>query len=316
MIWRNKQGRLILTIFFVLFMSGCSIESGSVNLCDYKHIPILEETLQITEDDVNAAVRNDLLAFFVQIPKLCNATLVEDGDAIRISVSFKGGETQEYDLIAGTPAFGDGFADCVLGKSIGEPFSFPIGEETVNAVVLSISEIAQEMTDEIAEEYYGCASKEDALQLVRKAIAKRRIFDVVYPEIVNNSMIRGFEKEREAYAIRAANILAREAEQEGHLLEEYLDEMGMTLAEYQQSMASFYDTYLIMEKLMEEENVRVTEEEFSDFCIRELGDAYDESIPDEELFGPMGKEYVLYSLWYFERCSEVLTPYYLSLFQQ
>lgn len=317
---QRRFSTLVLLIASFAFTFGCSGAGGAVKLCDYKHIEIPTELLVITEEDVKSAVSVDMFMFNVLVPKPYNADVVEEGDTVKVLVAIGDNEAQEYDMIAGSSAFGEFFAERMMGKRVGEPFTFSVNEEVGQAVVLSVSMFAQTITDEIARQYYNCGSVAEAIQSVKAAIAEARIFDAVYPEIVNNSMIRGYEKERSAYADSALRALAYEAEREGYSdgeIEAYLkEEMDTTVTDYRQSMESFYDVYLIMCELMKQEGVHVTEEEFSAFCEKEYGDMYDSAIPEEKLFGPMGKEYAMYNLYYYERCPKTLIKYYQHLFQQ
>lgn len=293
----------------VAFLSSCSPSSGRIKLCDYKDIPIPEEILTVSDEDLNSTVMLNMYVYNILVPKSNNPETVELDDVVTVSIIMDGVK-DEYSVVVGTQMLGSQFDDCILGKKTGDTFDFIEDGHIGQATIISISVYADAINDEIAKKYYDCASADEAIETLKDEISMSKLFEYIYPEIIAHSMISGFYQDRKEYVGRAMNLIRRDALNEGyqvddaHSIEMYLNaELGLSFLDFQEGLEAFYDEYLILCELMRQEDATVTEEEFASYY------EYIESTAGDDSFGFMGREYAYYNLYY-ERCAEVLYKYY------
>ncbi len=111
------------------------VDNGTITLGDYKGIEVTKDPVEVTDDEVNQAVQNDLSsnAKDVEVDRAVQKDDVVNIDYVgtKDGVAFDGGTAQGYDLTIGSGQFIEGFEDGLVGAKKGDEVSlnltFPEG---------------------------------------------------------------------------------------------------------------------------------------------------------------------------------------------
>lgn len=187
---------------------------------DYVGIELERVVVDVTDDEINAAIYEDLKD---------NGTLVDVdrgakmGDTININftgsvdgVEFDGGAAENYEMVLGQAGFIDGFEDALIDHKTGEEFvidvTFPedYGNESLNGKAAkfaikmnSVKElILPELTNDFLKETFDCNSIEEYMALVNETLiiekteeAKNAQKSTAFEKVYKNVEIKDYPKE-------------------------------------------------------------------------------------------------------------------------
>ncbi len=107
-------------------LAGCGDSSnlGTAQLGEYKGVPVLVQSVEVTDEEVDAEVQSDLDSNpeYVEVDREA-----QEGDTVNIDfkgtqdgVEFAGGSGEDQDLVLGSGKFIDGFEDGLIGTKKGD----------------------------------------------------------------------------------------------------------------------------------------------------------------------------------------------------
>ena len=260
-----------------------------VTLGEYKGIEVQKADMTVTDQDVEDAVRREL----EKDSRLVTVTdrAAKDGDTVKIDfdgsvdgVAFDGGKGENYPLQLGSGSFIPGFEDQIVGHSAGDAFdvevTFPedyhakelAGKAAVFKTVLHEIQTREvpELTDAYADDKgfdSVDAFREDVKQKLTDAKAKSAAAaneNAVIGKVVENAQIELPEPMIETQVEQMIDDYARRMQSQGLQLDQYMEYTGMTMdklkEQFHPQAVRNLKTRLTLEKVVEAENIEVSEE--------------------------------------------------------
>ena len=260
-----------------------------VTLGEYKGIEVQKADMTVTDQDVEDAVRREL----EKDSRLVTVTdrAAQDGDTVKIDfdgsvdgVAFDGGKGENYPLQLGSGSFIPGFEEQIVGHSAGDAFdvevTFPedyhakelAGKAAVFKTVLHEIQTREvpELTDAYADDKgfdSVDAFREDVKQKLTDAKAKSAAAaneNAVIGKVVENAQIELPEPMVETQVEQMIDDYARRMQSQGLQLDQYMEYTGMTMdklkEQFHPQAVRNLKTRLTLEKVVEAENIEVSEE--------------------------------------------------------
>ena len=260
-----------------------------VTLGEYKGIEVQKADMTVTDQDVEDAVRREL----EKDSRLVTVTdrAAQDGDTVKIDfdgsvdgVAFDGGKGENYPLQLGSGSFIPGFEEQIVGHSAGDAFdvevTFPedyhakelAGKAAVFKTVLHEIQTREvpELNDAYADDKgfdSAEAFREDVKQKLADAKAKSAAAaneNAVIGKVVENAQIELPEPMIETQVEQMIDDYARRMQSQGLQLDQYMEYTGMTMdklkEQFHPQAVRNLKTRLTLEKVVEAENIEVSEE--------------------------------------------------------
>ncbi len=262
-----------------------------VTLGEYKGIVVPKETVDVTEEEVQAALEEE---------QKKNATLevvtdraVENGDTAVIDfegfvdgVAFEGGKGEAYPLVIGSGSFIPGFEDQLIGANTGDsidvnvtfPEQYQAAELAGKAAVfkVKVNEIKKEVLPEIDDEFASDVSEFDTLaeykESVEHDIRERKEAEAdaarenaVVDKLVENMTVEIPEAMIETQAENMVDEFAANISRQGLSIEQYFNMTGSKRADlvehFKGQAEKRIKERLALEAVAKEENIAVSDEE-------------------------------------------------------
>ena len=260
-----------------------------VTLGEYKGIEVQKADMTVTDQDVEDAVKREL----EKDSRLVTVTdrAAQDGDTVKIDfdgsvdgVAFDGGKGENYPLQLGSGSFIPGFEDQIVGHNAGDAFdvevTFPedyhakelAGKAAVFKTVLHEIQTREvpELNDAYADDKgfdSAEAFREDVKQKLADAKAKSAAAaneNAVIGKVVENAQIELPEPMIETQVEQMIDDYARRMQSQGLQLDQYMEYTGMTMdklkEQFHPQAVRNLKTRLTLEKVVEAENIEVSEE--------------------------------------------------------
>ena len=272
----------------LIYTATVAVKPG-VTLGEYKGIEVQKADMTVTDQDVEDAVRREL----EKDSRLVAVTdrAAKDGDTVKIDfdgsvdgVAFDGGKGENYPLQLGSGSFIPGFEDQIVGHNAGDAFdvevTFPedyhakelAGKAAVFKTVLHEIQTREvpELTDAYADDKgfdSVDAFREDVKQKLTDAKAKSAAAaneNAVIGKVVENAQIELPEPMIETQVEQMIDDYARRMQSQGLQLDQYMEYTGMTMdklkEQFHPQAVRNLKTRLTLEKVVEAENIEVSEE--------------------------------------------------------
>lgn len=262
-----------------------------VTLGEYKGIVVPKETVDVTEEEVQAALKEE---------QKKNATLevvtdraVENGDTAVIDfegfvdgVAFEGGKGEAYPLVIGSGSFIPGFEDQLIGANTGDdidvnvtfPEQYQAAELAGKAAVfkVKVNEIKKEVLPEIDDEFASDVSEFDTLaeykESVEHDIRERKEAEAdaarenaVVDKLVENMTVEIPEAMIETQAENMVDEFAANISRQGLSIEQYFNMTGSKRADlvehFKGQAEKRIKERLALEAVAKAENIAVSDEE-------------------------------------------------------
>ena len=263
-----------------------------VSLGKYKGVEVDKQTINVTDEDVDAEIRRE---------QEKNATknditdrAVQDGDDIVLDFEgfcdgkpFAGGKATDYVLTVGSGSFIPGFEEQLVGANIGEELdvnvTFPENyqaeelkgkDATFKCTVKKITEkVLPELDDEFADEVSEFSTMAEYREDVKKNLAEKKEKeakdkkeDAVIEAIIKDSKMDIPDAMIETQARTMVNDYARRLQSQGLSLEQYFMFTGLDMDKFTEQMKEGarkrIESRLILEAVVKAENFEVTDEEY------------------------------------------------------
>ena len=293
-----------------------------VTLGEYKGVEVKKAVAVVTDEDVE----NELTAARKKNGRLIDVEdgAIEDGDNTIIDFTgyiddktFDGGAGTDYPLVIGSHSFIEGFEDQLIGKKKGETcdvnVTFPAeyhADELAGKpakFVVTIKEVKRnelpELNDEFASEVSDFDTLDEYKADIRKKLQEKKEQDAkvenennVIEKVVENAQMELPQPMVDTQAREMVENYARRLQSQGLNINDYMKYTGMTPEKLMEQMRPEAEkrikTRLVLEKVVEVENVEVSDEKL-DEQINEIAASYKlEGAKLKEMMGEREKEQI------------------------
>lgn len=293
-----------------------------VTLGEYKGVEVKKAEAVVTDEDVE----NELTAARKKNGRLIDVEdgTIEDGDNTIIDFTgyiddktFDGGAGTDYPLVIGSHSFIEGFEDRLIGKKKGETcdvnVTFPAeyhADELAGKpakFVVTIKEVKRnelpELNDEFASEVSDFDTLDEYKADIRKKLQEKKEQDAkvenennVIEKVVENAQMELPQPMVDTQAREMVENYARRLQSQGLNINDYMKYTGMTPEKLMEQMRPEAEkrikTRLVLEKVVEVENVEVSDEKL-DEQINEIAASYKlEGAKLKEMMGEREKEQI------------------------
>ena len=293
-----------------------------VTLGEYKGVEVKKAEAVVTDEDVE----NELTAARKKNGRLIDVEdgAIEDGDNTIIDFTgyiddktFDGGAGTDYPLVIGSHSFIEGFEDQLIGKKKGETcdvnVTFPAeyhADELAGKpakFVVTIKEVKRnelpELNDEFASEVSDFDTLDEYKADIRKKLQEKKEQDAkvenennVIEKVVENAQMELPQPMVDTQAREMVENYARRLQSQGLNINDYMKYTGMTPEKLMEQMRPEAEkrikTRLVLEKVLEVENVEVSDEKL-DEQINEIAASYKlEGAKLKEMMGEREKEQI------------------------
>ena len=293
-----------------------------VTLGEYKGVEVKKAEAVVTDENVE----NELTAARKKNGRLIDVEdgAIEDGDNTIIDFTgyiddktFDGGAGTDYPLVIGSHSFIEGFEDQLIGKKKGETcdvnVTFPAeyhADELAGKpakFVVTIKEVKRnelpELNDEFASEVSDFDTLDEYKADIRKKLQEKKEQDAkvenennVIEKVVENAQMELPQPMVDTQAREMVENYARRLQSQGLNINDYMKYTGMTPEKLMEQMRPEAEkrikTRLVLEKVVEVENVEVSDEKL-DEQINEIAASYKlEGAKLKEMMGEREKEQI------------------------
>ena len=293
-----------------------------VTLGEYKGVEVKKAEAVVTDEDVE----NELTAARKKNGRLIDVEdgAIEDGDNTIIDFTgyiddktFDGGAGTDYPLVIGSHSFIEGFEDQLIGKKKGETcdvnVTFPAeyhADELAGKpakFVVTIKEVKRnelpELNDEFASEVSDFDTLDEYKADIRKKLQEKKEQDAkvenennVIEKVIGNAQMELPQPMVDTQAREMVENYARRLQSQGLNINDYMKYTGMTPEKLMEQMRPEAEkrikTRLVLEKVVEVENVEVSDEKL-DEQINEIAASYKlEGAKLKEMMGEREKEQI------------------------
>lgn len=295
-----------------------------VTLGDYKGIELKKVEYNVTDKDVeheleHIAEHNARLVAVEDRPVEKGDTVVIDFEGFVDGKAFEGGKAENHELEIGSGKFIPGFEDQIVGMKIDEdrdikvtfPEEYPAKELEGKEATFKIKlhEIKKKELPEINDEFAKDASEFDTLEDWKKSIrekqekaneskAKFEMEDVAIETVCKNAKVDIPSGMIETQLDNMEKDISSRLNYQGMNLDQYLQMIGKTKKEFRdenkEQAEKQVKTSLVLEAIMKDAKVEVTEEEI-DAKIKEMAEMYGQK-EEEVKQNPELRRYVEESL--------------------
>lgn len=295
-----------------------------VTLGAYKGIELKKVEYNVTDKDVeheleHIAEHNARLVAVEDRPVEKGDTVVIDFEGFVDGKAFEGGKAENHELEIGSGKFIPGFEDQIVGMKIDEdrdikvtfPEEYPAKELEGKEATFKIKlhEIKKKELPEINDEFAKDASEFDTLEDWKKSIrekqekaneskAKFEMEDVAIETVCKNAKVDIPSGMIETQLDNMEKDISSRLNYQGMNLDQYLQMIGKTKKEFRdenkEQAEKQVKTSLVLEAIMKDAKVEVTEEEI-DAKIKEMAEMYGQK-EEEVKQNPELRRYVEESL--------------------
>ncbi len=295
-----------------------------VTLGDYKGIELKKVEYNVTDKDVeheleHIAEHNARLVAVEDRPVEKGDTVVIDFEGFVDGKAFEGGKAENHELEIGSGKFIPGFEDQIVGMKIDEdrdikvtfPEEYPAKELEGKEATFKIKlhEIKKKELPEINDEFAKDASEFDTLEDWKKSIrekqekaneskAKFEMEDAAIETVCKNAKVDIPSGMIETQLDNMEKDISSRLNYQGMNLDQYLQMIGKTKKEFRdenkEQAEKQVKTSLVLEAIMKDAKVEVTEEEI-DAKIKEMAEMYGQK-EEEVKQNPELRRYVEESL--------------------
>lgn len=291
-----------------------------VTLGEYKGVEIEKVDVEVTDEDVQAALLNEQKQNARNVPVEDRPAKMDDEVSIDFEgfvdgEAFEGGKGENYQLTLGSHSFIDTFEDQIVGKSIGDEFdvnvTFPedyqaedlAGKPAVFKCKLNgIKEIQlPELDDDFAADVSEFDTldeyKEDlkaTLKVKKEKEAKNEKEGKVVDKIIENAQMDIPEPMMDTQKEQMLNEFAQQLSYQGLSIDQYFQFSGMSKEKFMETAEPEAErrikSRLVLEAVAKAENIEVTEDDLN-AELEKMAETY-QMEPDKlkEMVGDSEKE--------------------------
>lgn len=281
--YENKEGT-VEVVFIIPVLPA-------ITLGEYKGVEVEKETLDITDEKVNAEIER-LKEGAAKLKEVEADATAELNDVANIDFegfidgeAFEGGKAEGFDLTLGSHSFIDNFEDQIVGHKKGDEFDVTVmfpenygaenlaGKPAIFKVkVNSIKRKEEaELNDDLAKEL-GYDSLEDLNAKTRESLTKREETRInnefkgkVVEAVVANTNVEVPAELTNREVEYQINRFAQQLQMQGISLEQYFQMTGQTLDKMREESREMAEksvkTELVLSEITKAENIEVNDDE-------------------------------------------------------
>ena len=281
--YENKEGT-VEVVFVIPVLPA-------ITLGEYKGVEVEKETLDITDEKVNAEIER-LKEGAAKLKEVEADATAELNDVANIDFegfidgeAFEGGKAEGFDLTLGSHSFIDNFEDQIVGHKKGDEFDVTVmfpenygaenlaGKPAIFKVkVNSIKRKEEaELNDDLAKEL-GYDSLEDLNAKTRESLTKREETRInnefkgkVVEAVVANTNVEVPAELTNREVEYQINRFAQQLQMQGISLEQYFQMTGQTLDKMREESREMAEksvkTELVLSEITKAENIEVNDDE-------------------------------------------------------
>ena len=291
-----------------------------VTLGEYKGVEVPKADLEVTEEEIQAAVDkerdNNSRTIDVEDRGVENGDLIKlDFDGSVDGVPFQGGKAENYPLTVGSGSFIPGFEDQLIGAKIGEEVTVNVtfpedyhaeelkGKEAVfkckvNEIkVKELPEADDEFAKDVSEFDTMAEYKEDIKKHLlekKEADAKRNKERAAVAKAVENAQMDIPEAMINEQIRRMTDDFTRRIESQGITMEQYMQFTGMDTKKLADQMRpealKRIQNSLVLEEIAKAENIQISDEKLDEEIGKLAANYKMEAAKLKELMGDYEKE--------------------------
>jgi len=280
-----------------------------VTLGKYKGIQIKKIEYNVSDEDIehelsHIAEHNARLVAVEDRPVKKGDTTIIDFEGFVDGVAFEGGKAENHELEIGSGKFIPGFEDQIIGMKIDEdrdikvtfPEDYPAKELAGKEAIFKIKlhEIKKKELPEINDDFAKDASEFDSLDEWKQSIrekqeknntskAKFEMEDEAIEEVCKNATVDIPSGMIETQIDNMEQDVSQRLSYQGMKLDQYLQMIGKTKQEfrdeYREQAEKQVRRNLVLEAIMKDANIEVTEEEIGE-KIKEMANIYGQKEED------------------------------------
>jgi len=281
--YENKEGT-VEVVFVIPVLPA-------ITLGEYKGVEVEKETLDITDEKVNAEIERlkegaaKLKEVEVDATAELNDVANIDFEGFIDGEAFEGGKAEGFDLTLGSHSFIDNFEDQIVGHKKGDEFDVTVmfpenygaenlaGKPAIFKVkVNSIKRKEEaELNDDLAKEL-GYDSLEDLKVKTRESLTKREETRInnefkgkVVEAVVANTNVEVPAELTNREVEYQINRFAQQLQMQGISLEQYFQMTGQTLDKMREESREMAEksvkTELVLSEITKAENIEVSDDE-------------------------------------------------------
>ncbi len=282
-----------------------------ITLGQYKGVKATYDKLEVTDEDVDQAIQDELAANATEEEVKDRAVQKDDivnidYEGLKDGVAFDGGTAQGYDLEIGSGKFITGFEDGLIDHKIGDkvkldltfPKEYPSEDLAGKAVVfnVTINSIKVKKIPELNDEYVKSNTDYDTVAAYREGTRAELVaaneetmennkINSIISSIVNDSKISSYPQTLiDYYGYELESYYTQYAQMYGMDLAAFIEANGMTQASYDEQKKTFAQSRaaqeLVLNSVIKAENITLTDDEYAE-GIAEYMDKYDVKTEDE-----------------------------------
>ena len=284
-----------------------------ITIGEYKGIQLDKTVAEITEEEVDAQISNDLKNKAEEVTDK-NGT-VENGDLVTINFvgtkdgeTFDGGTANNYDLTIGEGMMIDGFEDGIIGMKKGEtkevPLTFPedyyepsmAGADVVFKITLQNFRRTPELSEEWVAANTDYKTLEEYREGTRKTLAEaaeqsaqNNLQNTAWGTVIGNCEVKEYPQDDIDNAVAEYKKLNEEYAAQGDMdLEKFVESQGLTMEAFEEQCQQYTEAKVkqnlvvqgIMDKegltLEDEESLKIQNQLIEQFGVKDLADLVDQ----------------------------------------
>jgi trigger factor len=293
-----------------------------VTLGKYRGVTVTKIDTTVTDEDVDAALEkernnNARTITVTDRPAQLGDTAVIDFEGFVDGEAFEGGKGDNYSLELGSHSFIDTFEDQLVGKNAGDDVdvnvTFPEKYQAADLAgkpalfKVKIHEIKCKELPELDDEFASDVSEFETLAEYKESLkknlqeqketeAKKTKEDEAIQKIIDKSKMDIPEAMIETQCESMIDEFSQRLSQSGLTYEQYLQFSGMTqekmMEQVRPEAITRIQSSLVLEQIVKEENIEVSEEEFEAEAAKMASNYGIEPDKLKEYMGEAGKESV------------------------
>ena len=308
----------VFVVSAMMLMTGCGERapysgydfSEYVKVGEYKGLEYKKVEVSVSDAEVEDEIENRLHSAAETVES--KSGTVEDGDVINVAYegkidgkTFEGGNSDSFDITVGSTPMIDGFVEGLVGQPVGETVTLDLkfpedyGVEELNGkdVVFTVT-INSKKVEEIPSydlDFVKKQGKYDTLEEYEEAVKKELLDEkreteetdaqgVLWEQIVENSEVIQYPKEKEELMETTLNSFKTAAENAGKEWNAYLKEIGYTEDELNSQIVDYAENKVFQELIIyaiaDAEGLKVTNDEYEAY----MQDVLTQSGYNEETF--------------------------------
>ena len=268
---------ICILIQFFIFLFGCSnftknndiisdfnfsAENADkiVNIYDYKTIHLPLNYVQVSNQDIETVINNDL-SYYEQYKQL-NKNIVEKDDVVLLQTKSNDKDycLENYYYTVGSADCGEDFDSSITGAKINDSIVTTVYKNVELTVkIKGIYTFATFKDTDIVCSYYKMDNMDDVYRMIEERTKNEIISNYMYERILENSYFLSSPSVVDTYLKNYISEIKKEAQREGISIEEFArQKSGTSLNDMLAYRRQYYNEIILMNVILAKENKSIS----------------------------------------------------------